>query len=263
MDIKDISNFSLLLCFLLLLIPIVLSKLLQLKIIKAVLNSAIRMSIQLFLMAIFLTYLFEWNLNVVNVIWFVIMIIVATFSVIKSSHLDLKIFLLPIFMSLMLSTLFIILYFNKLILSLQNVLEAKYLIVIGGMILGNSLRGNIIGLSNFYKDIKRNEERYLYNLSLGATIIEAIIPYFRKSIISALNPMIATMATMGIVILPGMMTGQILGGATPITAIKYQIAIMIAIFASVAMTVTLTILFTIKSSFDDFSILKQKIFKEK
>jgi len=64
------------------------------------------------------------------------------------------------------------------------------------------------------------------------------------------------------VYLPGMMTGQILGGASPQTAIKYQIAIYVAILTSVSLSVTLTILFTMKSSFDEYGILRQDIFKK-
>ena len=79
---------------------------------------------------------------------------------------------------------------------------------------------------------------------------------------AALKPNIASMATMGIVFIPGMMTGQILGGSSPITAIKYQIAIMLTIFVIVSVTITLTTLFTIKSSFTELGMLKSHIFKQ-
>jgi len=129
--------------------------------------------------------------------------------------------------------------------------------------LGNSLRGNIIGVSSFYKSIKRNERRYLYRLSVGASLYEALKPYFRAGMITSLQPTIATMMTIGIVSLPGMMTGQMLGGASPMVAIKYQIAIMIAIFVSVSMSVALMILFTIKSSFNGYGVLKKGVFKDR
>ncbi len=99
--------------------------------------------------------------------------------------------------------------------------EARYLIPIGGMILGNSLSGNVLGIGEFYADIKRNENRYLYNLSLGASRYEALLPYIRKSLRSAVRPTLANIATAGVVFLPGMMTGQILGGVSPLLVIKY------------------------------------------
>ncbi len=63
------------------------------------------------------------------------------------------------------------------------------------------------------------------------------------------------METIGLVALPGMMTGQILGGSIPITAIKYQIAIMIAIFVTRYFTAILAIKLTTRTAFDDYDRL--------
>jgi putative ABC transport system permease protein len=68
------------------------------------------------------------------------------------------------------------------------------------------------------------------------------------------------MATLGLVSLPGMMTGIILAGADPVTAVKYQIAIMIAIFSGTAITVPLVIWLTMKSSFNGFGMLDRSVF---
>ncbi len=257
----EISNFSLVLCSLLLIIPFIVSIIFRLGIIKSTLTSVIRMAAQLLLIGIFLKYLFQLNNPIVNILWLIIMIAVATFNVTRKINLKLKTFLLPIFISFIVATFFVILYFNTFVLSLENIVDARFLIVIGGMLLGNSLRGDIIGIDSFYKFIKRNEERFIYNLSLGATIMEALSPYFKDSLISALQPTIATMATMGIVFLPGMMTGQILGGVSPLLAIKYQIAIMIAIFVSTTIAINMTILLTIRTCFNPYGLLKKEIFQ--
>jgi putative ABC transport system permease protein len=259
---QEISNISLLFCLALLIIPISLSLFIKLKLIRETLFAVVRMSVQLFLMAFYLNFLFRWDNSLINVLWLFVMILVATFSVVKNSDLNRKIYLLPVFLSFAISVSFAILYFNMVVIRLQSIFDAKYFIVIGGMLLGNSMRGNIIGISNFYKELKRNEERYNYHLSLGATVMEGSMPYLRNSLIAALKPNIASMATMGIVFIPGMMTGQILGGSLPMTAIKYQIAIMITIFVIVSVTITLTTLFTIRSSFNDRGMLKPNIFRQ-
>ena len=259
---QEISNTSLLFCLALLIIPITLSLLIKMKLVRETLFAVVRMSVQLFLMAFYLNFLFRWGNGFINVLWLFVMILVATFSVVKNSDLNRKIFLLPVFLSFAISVSLAILYFNIFVIRLDDIFEAKYFIVIGGMLLGNSMRGNIIGISNFYKELKRNEARYTYYLSLGATVLEGVMPYLRNSLMAALKPNIASMATMGIVFIPGMMTGQILGGSSPITAIKYQIAIMLTIFVIVSVTITLTTLFTIKSSFTELGMLKSHIFKQ-
>ncbi|MGU3844837.1 ABC transporter permease, partial [Vibrio diabolicus] len=56
---------------------------------------------------------------------------------------------------------------------------------------------------------------------------------------------LASMATTGLVTLPGMMTGQILGGASPMVAIKYQLVIMLAIFVMLSTSVAITLEMTL------------------
>jgi putative ABC transport system permease protein len=70
------------------------------------------------------------------------------------------------------------------------------------------------------------------------------------------------MSTIGLVSLPGMMTGVILAGADPVTAIKYQIAIMISIFTGTSITVVLAIKLTRKIAFTGFGILDKDIFAD-
>ena len=260
---QQISNPALLLIFILLLIPLAVSRFLKLGLGRSILTSAVRMGIQLLLMAVFLKVLFNWNNSLLNVAWLFVMIVVATFSVVNNSGLNWRLFLVPVFISLFITVLCYVLFFNMAVLRLHNLLDARYFIVIGGMLLGNSLRGNIIGISSFFRDMKRNEARYQYHLALGATTGEAVLPYLRDAMLSALRPSLASMATIGIVFLPGMMTGQILGGATPMTAIKYQIAIMISIFVILNMAVLLSVRISLKPCFDDYGILRPDVFAEK
>jgi putative ABC transport system permease protein len=78
---------------------------------------------------------------------------------------------------------------------------------------------------------------------------------------AAMTPTVASMATIGLVALPGMMTGVILGGAGPVIAIKYQIAIMIAIFSGTAITLVVAIRATMTTSFTEYGILDKTVFK--
>ncbi|MDK2892339.1 ABC transporter permease [Methanohalophilus sp.] len=261
MDAVDIGYFSLAACFLLLTVPFLVSHYLKLGMIHDTVVSASRMIVQLAFVGVFLTLLFDLNSSIVNLLWLLVMILAATHSSINDVGLDLKKLLLPIMVSFIAGNFLVILYFNTFVVELENLFDARYLIPIFGMFLGNSLRGNIVSINNFYDTIRRNENRYLYSLSLCAKKHEAILPYARKSLKLALKPSIANMSTIGLVSLPGMMTGQIIAGSSPILAIKYQMAIMIGIYVSTVMTVTIGIFMTIRSSFDDYGILKEDVFK--
>jgi putative ABC transport system permease protein len=152
-------------------------------------------------------------------------------------------------------------YLLGVIVRLPNLMDARYFIPVAGMILGNSLRADIVGLSTFYNSLHAEEKSFLLALSQGASLKEAVRPFLQKAYTASLAPTIATMATIGIVSLPGMMTGIILGGTDPFLAIKYQIAIMMAIFSGTALAVILGILLTLKTSFDRYGVLDPGILK--
>lgn len=254
------SYVSMIYIGLLMLVPLAVVSFLKLGITKNLFVSVVRMAVQLVLIGFFLEYLFRFNHWAINILWFMVMISAAVLSIIKSSKLKITYFILPIFLSMLISNFIVILYFNKLIVQLDYVFEAKFIIAIGGMVLGNSLRANVVGIGDFYKALRKDENLYFYKLSLGATKYEALLPFAKRSFIAALNPTIATMATMGVVSLPGMMTGQILGGSVPLVAIKYQIAIMVAILASTVLSILLSLLLTVRSSVDKSGVLRKEYF---
>ncbi len=259
----EISLWGILYAFFLLIIPLFLSFRFKIGLIKPLLYAVSRMTVQLALIGVFLKYLFKINNPLLNSLWLAIMILVAVVSAVKNSTLKAGKIVMPAFVSFSIVTFFIVFYLNYNVLRLRNLFDARYLIILGGMILGNSLRGNIIGISSFYKNIKIEKKKFLYILSLGATQNEAIMPYLREAIMLALRPTFASMATMGIVALPGMMTGVILGGADLQTAIKYQIVINLSIVVSTITSVVLTILMTVKFSFEKNGLLKEDIFAGK
>lgn len=241
------------------LIPIVYINIkLQMSINKKMIYAIIRIMIQLSLVGLFLQYVFDLNHGLLNICYVIMMIIIASFSAINSCKLEIKKFIVPLFFAFVVPTLVVLVYFNFFVIRLEHIFEAQYIIPIGGMILGNSLGGNIICINNFYQSLKSDEKAYLYTLSLSGNRIEALKPYFKKAVLSSINPTIASIETIGLVALPGMMTGQILGGAIPLTAIKYQIAIMLAILISRYFSAILSILFTSKSVFDDYDMLTIK-----
>ncbi|MCD6134768.1 MAG: ABC transporter permease [Candidatus Omnitrophica bacterium] len=260
MGAVDISPGSLLVVFLLLTVPLFLSYAYSLKIARSLFYSVSRMCVQLVLIGFFLKFLFLRNNAFFNLLWLVIMVLVAVYSALSNFSMRASKVLLPAFISFFLATFSVVLFVNVFVIKIVYVFDARYLIILGGMLLGNSLRGNIIGISHFYQTIRKDRKRFLYVLSLGASLKEATLPYLRQSLSLALKPTLAAMATMGIVALPGMMTGVILGGASPQVAIKYQIMIMIAIVTSTMLSVFLTIVMTRRSCFTKYGILKSDIF---
>ncbi|TDT68035.1 putative ABC transport system permease protein [Hypnocyclicus thermotrophus] len=258
---KDISIYSLGLLILFIIPLIITSIFLKLDIIKKTFFSIFKMCIQLFLVSLYLNYIFTLNNRFINLLYLLIMIIIATLNVANNSNLKLKKFIFYIFISIAFSQVLTLFIFNKFIINLSNIFDAKYIIAVGGMLLGNEISGTIITLNSLYNEVSKKEEKYLFLLTIGANKLEALQESIKISILSSITPTIASMSAIGIVSLPGMMTGQILAGSIPTTAIKYQIAIMLAILNAKFISSILIIIFFNKKCFTPYSLLDKEYFK--
>ncbi len=218
---------------------------------KKILISLTRMIVQLSLVGVYLQYMFQLNNPFVNIAYVLLMVVVATLSALNSAKFSVKLLFTPLFFSMLIPDLFMVLFFNTVVLGLPNPLDARYLITINGMLLGNILNNDVVGMQNFYRGVKNNKNGINYSLALGATRLQAIRPYINSGIVASISPNIASMATMGLVSLPGMMTGQILGGSLPFEAILYQIGIMFAIYVTRYFSIYLGIMLSQKRMFDD------------
>ncbi len=113
--------------------------------------------------------------------------------------------------------------------------DPRYVIPLLGMILGNTMTGISLGMDTLATRLVRERGAVEAQLMLGATRWQALLPVARTAIRSALMPTINSMAATGLVALPGMMTGQILAGAAPMVAVKYQMLIMFLIAGGTGM----------------------------
>lgn len=257
----DIGTAGLAAGYLLLLIPLGLMLWLRIPLIGQTLVSVVRMTVQLLFVGFYLQFLFDLDDWRLTVLWLVVMIVVADVSILRSTRLCLRCFAGPLFLALAAGTALPLLVFTALLLRLPHWLTPQYAIPIAGMILGNCLRADIVGIRTFYDAIRTSNRAYLRRLACGASHAEAVRPYLRDAVSAALAPTIAAMATIGLVSLPGMMTGVILGGSDPMTAIQYQIAILLAIFCGTALTVVAAILLTLRSAFTPAGTLDPAIFR--
>ena len=107
--------------------------------------------------------------------------------------------------------------------------DPRYTIPLLGMILGNCMTGIALGLNTLTTSLVARRAGVEAQLMLGGSRWEAVAPVTREALRSALMPTINSMAATGLVSLPGMMTGQILGGVPPVEAVKYQILVMFLI----------------------------------
>ncbi len=190
---------------------------------KEILFVSILALIQLFILGYILVYIFALGMAFAYLLM-LIMIFVATYIVNKKVKLSNKKKLFP---SLFL-TYFITASVSLIILIFSNIVpyEPRYVIPLMGMVIGNSMNTVHLTLNKIIDIIKSNKDELWGYLSLGATEFQALKPFIKNAINSAIIPQINRTKSVGIIFIPGAMTGMILSGADPIYAAEIQVVIM-------------------------------------
>ncbi len=223
---------------------------------KEIVLASIRMTLQLILAGNVLIYLFQNPSPIFTLIILVVMLSFSIYNIIKRSKTPLSRKLKKIIaLSMVIGTTSSIFYFLLVVLSISPWYNPRYFIPITGMLIGNSMTGISLGVNTLVSQM--HNQKYLIegSLMLGATPKNATKHIVNNSFDSAILPTLNSMLGMGIVFLPGMMTGQILSGISPITAIYYQIAIMLGILGSVSFTVIIFVQLSYKTFFNEQSQL--------
>ena len=138
--------------------------------------------------------------------------------------------------------------------------EPQYAIPILGMILGNTLTGVSLGIERMTQELTSGRTTVEMILALGGSRWEAAQLAIRQAVRAGMIPTLNQMSVVGIVSLPGMMTGQVLAGESPVDAVRYQIVIMFLIAASSALGTVGAVLLTYRRLFSlDHRFLPHKL----
>lgn len=214
---------------------------------------------QLLLMGYVLTVVFSLNTWSLNLLIFFIMVSAAV-QIIHGRIGEKKIpFLKPMFVSMLLSYLLVSVTVTGVIVGARPWWKPQYFIPIAGMIIGNSMNALSLSLERLFTALRSQRCIVEMKLSLGADFREATADIVTDAIRVGMIPSINAMMGVGIVFLPGMMTGQILAGVDPLIAIRYQIVVMLMLVASTAMASIIVVRLTLKRCFSKAERLLLKI----
>src|SRR5438105_1916029 len=117
--------------------------------------------------------------------------------------------------------------------------QARYLVPVGGMVVGNSMTAAAVALNRLGDEVKASRGQIEATLALGATSSQAMLPIIRRSLRSAMIPLIDSTKTTGLIFFPGTMVGMLLAGAQPIDAVRLQLILLYTLLGSVALAALL------------------------
>ena len=218
----------------LLILPAIISFALRLGLGRRLVLAGIRTVLQLAFVGLVLEWVFAldrwyWVLPVLVVM----MVAAARAAVNRSAHRYRGAYLAS-FGSLVLATGTVTFATTELIIGVPTWHEPQYVIPLLGMLLGNGLTGISLSLDRLLNDLVERREAVEARLALGAPLWTAVRPWVADAVRVGLTPILNSMMVVGIVSLPGMMTGQILAGADPADAVAYQILVMFMIAGATA-----------------------------
>lgn len=186
-----------------------------------ILFATLRMIIQLLIVGYVLIYIFKEKNILLGIAILTFMMMISTWISLRNTQDKSYKNILFIAFSISISAILHLILIINFILDLDNFYEPRYVIPIAGMILANSMNVLSIAIERFEKELSRGE-----NFQTSRNIA------FKSALIPQINSLLAV----GLVSLPGMMTGQILSGVDPLIAVRYQIMIMATIFSSAGIT---------------------------
>ena len=115
--------------------------------------------------------------------------------------------------------------------------EARYLVPVGGMVIGNAMTASAVALNRLGDEFDDEGPRIEATLALGATSTQAAAPTIRRSMRSAMIPLVDSTKTTGLIFFPGTMVGMLLAGAEPVDAVRLQIVLLWTLFGAIAISV--------------------------
>lgn len=226
------SFLNLTLSLIFVLIPLILSKTLNLGLEKDTIIAVVRSIIQLLAVGYILHFVFTSN-DYLYIILMIGLIIGAATANARKKGTSIP----GITGKLIFTFLFVELLTQGILLGFGiTPPTAQYMIPISGMMVGNSMVLAILFLNRFASEVHAYEEEIELILSLGGTPKQAIHRQLITAIKASTIPTIESQKTMGLVQLPGMMSGQIIAGADPIQAVQFQLLVLFLLLTTAVIT---------------------------
>lgn len=246
------SIISLFIASTLVIIPIFISYKEKLGLEKEIVVSILRAIVQLIIVGYILDVIFGLKNPICTLILILIMIVNAAVNTKKRGRGINKVFTIS-FVSILIGASVTL---SILVISGVIKFSPNEIIPIAGMIISNSMIAIGLSYTNLNNSFQNKREEVEVKLSLGADVKEASKSILRDSVKVAIIPTIDSAKTLGIVSLPGMMTGLILAGVSPLTAIKFQIMVTFMLLSASAVSTIIATYLCYKDFFNERKQLK-------
>jgi putative ABC transport system permease protein len=218
---------------------------------------ALRTVVQLVLVGYVLVYIFALDRWYLVIAALLLMLAVATGTAVGRQERPTRTLLAITGAAMLLGSGLTLAYVGGVVVRMEPWYNPRYLIPLFGMIVGNAMNAAALAAERLGGEMRMRRAEIEAYLALGATPERASREPVRRALVASLIPTVNGLMVVGIVSLPGMMTGQILAGVSPLVAVRYQIVVMFMLAGSVAVTAAGVALWYRRTFFTDAIQLRQ------
>ncbi len=214
---------------------------------KRVVKSSLTMIVQLSISVVILVFIFKIN-NIFITMIFMSVMLLFSFKTIKSNTKQNFKYNNQAKIATASASLLTITYLIFILNFSTSAITPRYIIPLFGMILGNTSTATILASNEIHNILVNNKNKIYTLIHLGVETKTALNNQLKNFVVVAITPTLASMLNIGVVSLPGMMSGQILAGEIPTQAVAYQMIIMFAILNSITLSLLILKYLVIKNT---------------
>jgi len=233
----QITIVSFLLGLLLIAAPLYLFNYYRVDFLSAALESLLKFVACIFAMAIFVYYVMKIDSVVLNICFFLLMAAITSAATIRRSRLSMQQLFLPVFAGFLGVAFLYAIYLLMVSMHVGRPFDARWLIPMGGVLMGGIMETSIAALQSYYKGIERHRQLYDYLLGNGATPAEASRQFVRRALQKSALPLLKVMPQMVVCVCPVVMWALILGGMPVFSAAALQVLLLVAVFSASVLSV--------------------------
>ena len=243
---------------------LVLCHVLHLRITKRIVIVLLRTVVQLWFAGyILLGFIFSMKSPVYVFCYLLLMVMISSYEVTSRQTRTYRGYLRDSFLCVAVGGGLVGLYGSLVVFRTSPWWQPHILVPTAGMLIGNSISGPALAVERLFSEVCDRSHEVELRLAFGGNKYEATLPTMQAALLAALTPTLNQMAVVGIVSIPGMMTGQLLAGASPLVAAEYQLAILWLILAASGLSTLIGLYLGLRAVFDEgHRILAHKITKK-
>ena len=200
-----------------------------------------RMLVQLLVMGTCLWALYRFDSMWLNLLWLLLMVMATAFLLVSRARVRSNVLFMPACVAMFVSVLLVSAYLIGAVFRPEATWSARWFVPITGVLMAHILTTNIPSVRTYFDSLRQDNQPYLTSLGNGATRRQALAPYLTRALKSLTVPAIANLSVMGLFIMPMLLSGLLLGGMSPATAVFIFVALVLAGLAVSVLSLALTL----------------------